>query len=191
MEFNLKTTIKAYPQLSTSLLENYVTKEELAAADYVNNSSLNSRLDNYVTEVPNPDPSIVYGRRKVNGIMTWVPISSGHMDKPFLYGMYDGSELNDITIKNLTYVNLEEGISTYLVEYVPSSSGYFWFCYPGTIIKVMAAGGLSYEVATTQQPTTVTYEVDGTIFEMNCYRTVEPLVAIPGIPWKFEITLGE
>ena len=192
MEMNLRTTLRAYPQLSQSMLANYVTKDELAAADYVNSSTLSSTLENYVTEVVNPDPSIVYGRREINGIMTWVPIESAKADQPFVYGMNQDDTVNETTIRSLTAVNIEGGTSTYLIEYHPTGTyaGYFWFCYPGRVTNVRAASGFSYDVPVTLQSNKVPYVVNNVTFQMNCYRT-EEIVSDPSLVYKFEVTLGD
>lgn len=53
MKMNLTTKLCAYPKVSSSILDNYVTKDEL-----------NDTLDNYVTEAP--VDSNVYGRKDKN-----------------------------------------------------------------------------------------------------------------------------
>ena len=189
MEINLRTTLKAYPQLSKSLLADYVTKEELAAADYVNNSTLDATLSNYVTEVVDPDPNTIYGRQEINGSMEWVsastPITS---DMPLLYGMTDSTEMNSTLIRTLSATVITGGASTCTVEYQPTESGYFWFCSPLVITEVKIRNG--FPVNLIEQAGTVSYtSASGVFYNMKCYRIADDIPAIPGVPLIFEITL--
>ena len=191
MEVNLNVTLNAYPKLSSTLLADYVTKEELEAKDYVDNDTLDTTLADYVKDVVDADPSVVYGRKEVNGVMTWVPITYiDDKDQPFCYGMTAGDTLTSEGLQTLQCVNLPRDISSYLVEYLPSTNGYFWFCSPRAITKVVAASGLSYEVTVTEQPGTISLIVEDKTYNMNCYKTTR-LAALPGVPYKFEIELGD
>lgn len=191
MEVNLNVTLNAYPRLSSTLLSDYVTKEELEAKEYIDNSALQVALEDYVKDVEDPEVGVVYGRMDVDGVMTWVPITYvDDKDQPFCYGMTTGDTLTSEGLQSLQRVIISKEISSYLVEYQPDDNGYFWFCTPRQVVKVMAASGLSYEVTVTKQQGTIALTVEDKTYNMNCYKTTR-LAALPGVPYKFEIELGD
>lgn len=192
MEMNLRTTLQAYPKLASSLLADYVTKEELAAKDYVNNSSLTETLSDYVTDVVGAEDSIIYGRQDVNGTMMWVPAASTEeVNQPLRYGMLQSTSMDAAKIHVLSKAILAPNTTTYTLEYQPSVNGYFWFCYPKEIRRVTSIGGFTYDLELIKQSSTVPYSEDSTTFNMKCYRTTDELVAIAGVPYRLEITIGE
>lgn len=94
---NLKTTLKAYPKLSPSVLSKYVTKEELDARDYVTHSQLSAILSGFVREIENPDPAAIYIRKLVDGNLVWVPIQDmpGVVNGVLCYGMTGSTTLTN------------------------------------------------------------------------------------------------
>ena len=189
MQFNLKTTINAFPKLSPNILNNYVTRDELKSEDYVKHAELSEILKSYVTEVENPDPSTIYGRK--NG--TWVPVVNvAEITRGVLcYGMVDSTELISDQLQTLTRFAYVDNVDEYLVEYQPKSNGYFWFACTTDILDVEANSGMLYKQDLIKsQDTAIEYMGKKLIFK--CYRTPR-LVALPGIPYKFRVrvALGE
>lgn len=185
MQFNLKTTLTAFPKLSPSILENYVTKDELDQKDYVSHTELSTILLDFVKEVETDGTSVVYGR--VKG--AWVPVvdipeqASGIM----CWGMINSDILSAEQLFNeLKRQNFLSGVNEYSVEDTPTSNGYFWFASTSPIKCVIADNGLKYKQNVVECPDVcITYKGENLTF--HCYRT-QKLVALPGVKYRFEIS---
>ena len=182
---NLKTTLRAYPKLSPSILSNYVTKDELG--DYVTHSELTDVLKGFVRKGINLDPSTIYGLK--NG--EWVPVLSVPEDmiNVLCYGMLPDNDMIDSPeIVQLNRLGLENGCYEYRIEYEPTRSGYFWFCSTAEIKEITADTGLQYRQPVIQQPDKVEVVMGGDKISFYCYRT-NKLVALPGVTCKFKVRL--
>ena len=186
MQFNLKTTLQAFPKLSPSILKDYVTKEELENENFVNHTELSTILSDFVKDVENGENGTIYGR--VNG--KWVPIFDvpSPIDGILCWGMIDSQTLNGQQIlSDLNRMTLVENVIEYSIEYQPTQSGYFWFASTVPITGVVANSGLSYQQILTDCPNiSVIYK--GNSLTFYCYRT-QKLVALPGIPYKFQVSI--
>ena len=187
---NLKTTLKAYPKLSPSILSNYVTKEELEAKDYVTHSQLSDILKGFVREIENPDPAAIYIRKLVDGELVWAPVHDipGVIDGVLCYGMTKTTTLDDAQLALLNRMELSYDVKEYMIEYAPTSNGYFWICSTKPVLKVEADNGLTYQVNTIEQDGVLHLTYEGEEFYFFCCRTTK-LAAIPGVAYKFKITL--
>ena len=207
MRVNLKTTLSAYSKVSPTILNdyakkeelnNYVTKSDLDAKDYVSHEELDNILENFIMDVDREsiekDPSLVYGRASVAGIMKWVPMAElpGTFAGVLCYGMTSNPDMTTEEVLDTSLLHREriiEEASEYLIEYQPKANGYFWFCYTdGEIDSIEVNNGISYVQNTYKQPETVSAVIDGQTFNFYCARTSK-LVAYEGIPYKFKITI--
>ena len=121
MQFNLKTTMKAFPKLSPSILESYVTKEQFDSKveTLVDYDSLNLILKDFVIDVETESTDIIYGRVKGQ----WVPV----VDIPeqvagiMCWGMLNSDTLDaDQLMKQLQRQNFLTGVNEYSVESTPT-----------------------------------------------------------------------
>lgn len=185
MQFNLKTTLTAFPKLTPSILKNYVTKDELDQKDYVTHTELSTILLDFVKEVETDGTSIIYGR--VKG--AWVPV----VDIPeqvtgiMCWGMLSSDTLSAEQLFNeLKRQNFLSGVNEYSVEDAPTSNSYFWFASTSPIKCVIADNGLKYKQNVVECPDVcITYKGEKLTF--HCYRT-QKLVALPGVKYRFEIS---
>ena len=194
MQLNLKTTLRAFPKLSPSILENYVSKEELEAKDYVNHTELKQSVTNitnmmsdFVKDVSDDDSGIIYGRQKgkwvpvininesTNGIICWGINSAPTITPEVLLSLH----------RQMTINNTDE----YLVEEAPSQNGYFWFASTSPIRYVTANNGLEFKQGLTDA-TTLIIQYNGSSVLFYCYRTPK-LVALPNVTYKFKINIGD
>lgn len=76
----------------------------------------------------------------------------------------------------------------YMIEYEPTANGYFWICSTKPVLKVEADNGLTYVVSTVEQDGALNLNYKGEEFYFFCCRTTK-LAAIPGVAYKFKITL--
>ena len=187
MQFNLKTTLKAYPKLSPSILENYVTKEQFDATveTLVDYDSLNTILQDFVTDVEVEGTNIIYGRVKGQ----WVPV----VDIPeqvagiVCWGMINSTTLNAQQLLELSRQNFLNGVNEYSVENTPTENGYFWFASTSPIKCIVADNGLTYRQPITEG-SNVTIEYKGQPLTFYCYRT-QKLVALPNTTYRFKVSV--
>ena len=186
MQFNLKTHVNAIAKISPSILKDYVTRDELISYQYVTHPELDEILKNFVREVENGDPSIVYGRQ--NG--KWVPIIKipEHVPGVLVFGMTNSEVLTAENLFNLTKQSYIDDIDEYLIEYQPSANGYFWFACTTDIVNVEANNGLVYEQSLIKS-SDVMLEYDGEPLMFKCYRT-KKLVALPNTKYKFRVRVA-
>lgn len=186
MQINLKTTLRAYPKVSPSILSNYVTKEDLESRHYIDPDMLNSVLQDFVKDVDINGDNIVFGR--IRG--QWVPVvdipqqASGIM----CWGMLSTPSLSaDQMMKCLSRQNFLVGVNEYSVEHTPTENGYFWFTSTTPIKQVIADSGLSYKQDVVEtNPVSIEYK--GQPLTFYCYRT-QKLVALPNTAYKFRIVV--
>ena len=182
---NLRTTLRAYPKVSPSILSNYVTRNELD--NYVTHSELENLLKGFVREGKDLDPATIYGMK--NG--QWVPVVSvpDDMLNVLCYGMLpDNNFIDSPELVELNRLGMSEGCYEYRIEYEPRRSGYFWFCSTSEIKEVTADMGLEYKQPLLQQPDKVDVIMGGDKISFYCYRT-NKLVALPGVTCKFKVRL--
>lgn len=188
MQFNLKTTLRAFPKLSPSILESYVTKEQFDAKveTLVDYDSLNLILKDFVTDVKTEGTDIIYGRVKGQ----WVPV----VDIPekiagiMCWGMLNSTTLDaDQLMKQLQRQNFLAGVNEYSVECTPTENSYFWFASTTPIKYIIADNGLSYKQPVTEG-SQITIEYKGQPLTFYSYRT-QKLVALPGTTYKFRVSV--
>ena len=188
MQFNLKTTMKAFPKLSPSILESYVTKEQFDSKveTLVDYDSLNLILKDFVTDVETEGTDIIYGRVKgqwvpvvdipeqIAGIMCWGILNSDTLDAEQL-------------MKQLQRQNFLAGVNEYSVESTPTENGYFWFASTSPIKFIIADNGLMYKQPVTEG-SQITIEYKGKPLTFYSYRT-QKLVALPGTTYRFRVSV--
>lgn len=188
MVSNLKTTLKAYPKLSPSILESYVTKEQLNAAveNLVDYDSLNLILKDFVIDVETEGTDVIYGRVKGQ----WIPV----MDIPeqvagiMCWGMLSSPTLDaEQLMKELQRQNFLAGVNEYSVEATPSENSYFWFAATSPIKFITADNGLMYRQPVTEG-SKITIEYKGQPLTFYSYRT-QKLVALPGTTYRFRVSV--
>lgn len=195
MDMRLKTTLRTYPKVSESILNDvlvdYVTKDELEAKDYVTHSELSNILKDFVREVENPDAAIIYGRKMVNGVMTWVSIDElpEVINDIVCFGVVDSSEIKGENILALNRMGLDPTIFEYNIQYNPVASGYMWFCSTTPIADIRADNGLDYSVKLVEQEDKITVMINEHKMRFTCYRTADKIVALPGVTYKFKIKI--
>lgn len=195
MDMRLKTTLRAYPKVSESILDDvlsdYVTKDELQAKDYVTHSELSNILKDFVKEVENPDPATIYGRKMVNGIMTWVPIDElpEVINDIICFGVINSSEIKGENILALNRIGLDPTIFEYNIQYNPVATGYMWFCSTTPITDIRADNGLDYSVKLVEQENKIDVMINEHKMKFICYRTADKIVALPGITYNFKIKI--
>ena len=154
--FNLKTTLTAYPKLSSSILKDYVTKEEL-----------DTTLQNYVEEAPvdsNP-----YARKDEQ----WVELNKLTLlnDISLAYGVSNLVELQKLSdTESFDKVVLDKHTSSYNLTYNQQSSGYFWIVCNRKISNILWMGMVADYI---EQPTKL---LDSNDFPVYCYRIVDALI---------------
>ena len=187
MYFNLKTSLKAYPKISPSILENYVTKDELSQKDYVNHTDLNTILADFVRDVEVENDGIIYGRQKGK----WVPVVAIKEQENGIicWGMNTSQTLTADGLMALNRQIAIKDVNEYLVEYIPTVNSYYWFASTIPIRGVIANNGLEY-LQPIIESTPITIEYNGSPLLFYCYRTPK-LVALPGVTYKFKINLGD
>lgn len=196
MQFNLKTTLNAYPKLTPSILSNYVTKTELEEKDYVDSTELATvinELDNkfllaikdFVKDVEVDGDNIVYGRVKGK----WVPVFDIPQESSGIicWGMLNSKTLSAEQMMKLHRQNYLDRVNEYSVEDAPTENGYFWFTSTLPIQSIMADNGLSYKQSIVEEPQ-VSIDYLGEKLSFYCYRT-QKLVALPGITYKFTVSV--
>ena len=196
MQFNLKTTLNAYPKLTPSILSNYVTKTELEEKDYVDSTELATAMNeldskflfaikDFVKDVEVDGDSIVYGRVKGK----WVPVFDIPQESRGIicWGMLNSQTLSAEQMMKLHRQNYLDGVNEYSVDDVPSENGYFWFASTLPIQSIMADSGLSYKQSVVEE-SQVSIDYLGEKLSFHCYRT-QKLVALPGITYKFTVSV--
>ena len=186
MIMNLKTTLNAYPKLSPSILESYVTKDELEAKNYVDYDSLNLIIADFVREVESNDINTIYGRVKGQ----WVPV----VDIPeqvagvMCWGMLNSATLDAEQMLTLSRQNFLSGVNEYSVECTPTENSYFWFTSTSPIKYIVADNGLAYKQPVVEG-SKITIEYKGQPLTFYSYRT-QKLVALPNTTYKFRISVN-
>lgn len=196
MQFNLKTTLNAYPKLTPSILSNYVTKTELEEKDYVDSTKLSTAINeldskfllaikDFVKDVEVEGDNIVYGRIKGK----WVPVFDIPQESSGIicWGMLNSKTLSAEQMMKLHRQNYLDGVNEYSVDDVPSENGYFWFASTLPIQSIMADSGLSYKQSVVEEAQ-VSIDYLGEKLSFHCYRT-QKLVALPGITYKFTVSV--
>ena len=196
MQFNLKTTLNAYPKLTPSILSNYVTKTELEEKDYVDSTELSTAINelnskflfaikDFVKDVEVEGDNIVYGRVKGK----WVPVFDIPQESKGIicWGMLNSKTLSAEQMMKLHRQNYLDGVNEYSVDDVPSENGYFWFASTLQIQSIMADSGLSYKQSVVEE-SQVSIDYLGEKLSFHCYRT-QKLVALPGITYKFTVSV--
>ena len=187
MIMNLKTTLNAYPKLSPSILENYITKEQFDATveTLVDYDSLNTILKDFVTDVEVEGTNVIYGRVKGQ----WIPV----VDIPeqvagiICWGMLNSSTLDAQQLLNLSRQNFLSGVNEYSVESTPTENSYFWFASTSPIKYIVADNGLAYKQPVTEG-SNITIEYKGQPLTFYCYRT-QKLVALPNTTYRFKVSV--
>ena len=196
MQFNLKTTLNAYPKLTPSILSNYVTKTELEEKDYVDSTELATAINeldskfllaikDFVKDVEVEGNNIVYGRIKGK----WVPVFDIPQESSGIicWGMLNSKTLSAEQMMKLHRQNYLDRVNEYSVEDTPTENGYFWFASTLPIQSIMADNGLSYKQSVVEEPQ-VSIDYLGEKLSFYCYRT-QKLVALPGITYKFTVSV--
>lgn len=156
MQFNLNTTINAFPQISPSILENYVTKNELSTT-----------LDNYVEEAP--ANSSIYARQDEQ----WVELNKQCIlsNITLSYGYSNLVEIQQLSdISSLESVVVDKEVTSYNLSYYQQSAGYFWIVSTRKISNIMWMGMIADYV---EQPANPTND-EG--LPLYCYRIVDKLI---------------
>ena len=187
MQFNLKTTLKAFSKLSPSILENYVTKEQFDATveTLVDYDSLNIILQDFVTDVEIEGTDTIYGRVKGQ----WIPV----VDIPeqvagiICWGIINSATLDAQQLLGLSRQNFLNGVNEYSVENTPTENGYFWFASTSPIKCIVADNGLMYKQPVTES-SNITIEYKGQPLTFYCYRT-QKLVALPNTTYRFKVSV--
>ena len=188
MQFNLKTTMKAFPKLSPSILESYVTKEQFDSKveTLVDYDSLNFILKDFVTDVETEGTDVIYGRVKGQ----WIPV----VDIPeqvagiMCWGILNSETLDaDQLVKQLQRQNFLAGVNEYSVESTPTENGYFWFASTSPIKFITADNGLIYRQPVTEG-SQIAIEYKGKPLTFYSYRT-QKLVALPGTTYRFRVSV--
>lgn len=185
MQMNLKTTLKAFPKLSPSILENYVTKTELEEKQYIDSDILSNTLLSYVREVDNGDPSTIYGRQDGK----WVPVvempesTSGIL----CWGMLDSPFVNDMNFLKLHRKCFINGVEEYRVEDRSDENGFFYFISTSPILQVMSDSNLCYKQPLVELPA-LCIDYMGKHLNFFCYRTTK-LIASPDSPYRFKVQI--
>lgn len=167
---NLKTTLNAYPKLSPSILQDYVTKEDLT-----------STLENYVEEAP--VDSKPYARRDE----TWVPVkeSALSVERTIFYGSNSDLQLdNENEILSLQHKDtLPADAKSYIVNYNQLENGYMWIVCTEPISSIVwGATGMVAEYV--QQEAVITSTTSDVHY--YCYRITDILVPNQ---WVFLVNL--
>lgn len=196
MQFNLKTTLNAYPKLTPSILSNYVTKTELEEKDYVDSTELATAINeldskfllaikDFVKDVEVEGDNIVYGRIKGK----WVPVFDIPQESSGIicWGMLNSKTLSAEQMMKLHRQNYLDRVNEYSVEDTPTENGYFWFASTLPIQSIMADNGLSYKQSVVEEPQ-VSIDYLGEKLSFYCYRT-QKLVALPGMIYKFMVSV--
>lgn len=196
MQFNLKTTLNAYPKLTPSILSNYVTKTELEEKDYVDSTELATVINeldskfllaikDFVKDVEVDGDNIVYGRVKGK----WVPVFDIPQESSGIicWGMLNSKTLSAEQMMKLHRQNYLDRVNEYTVEDATTENGYFWFTSTLPIQSIMADNGLSYKQSIVEEPQ-VSIDYLGEKLSFYCYRT-QKLVALPGITYKFMVSV--
>lgn len=167
---NLKTTLNAYPKLSPSILQDYVTKEDLT-----------STLENYVEEAP--VDSKPYARRDE----TWVPVkeSALSVERTIFYGSNSDLQLdNENEILSLQHKDtLPADAKSYIVNYNQSENGYMWIVCTEPISSIVW-GAMGMIADYVQQEAVITSTTSDVHY--YCYRIADMLVPNQ---WVFLVNL--
>ena len=156
MQFNLNTTINAFPQISPSILSNYVTQNQLSTT-----------LNNYVEEAPND--SSVYGRQNKQ----WVELNEQCVlnNITLSFGYNDLVEIQQLSdISSLESVTLDKNTTSYNLTYNQQSSGYFWIVSTRKILNIMWMNMLADYV---EQPSNL---ITNNGLPLYCYRMANMLI---------------
>lgn len=137
---NLKTTLKAYPKLSPSILNDYVTKDSLDTTleDYTTKEFLGTTLDNYVEEAPVDNKP--YARKDES----WVPIKDEALSvaKTIFYGSNKELQLDNeseiLELQNKITLVAEE--KSYVINYNQTEEGYLWIVCTDPISSIALGG---------------------------------------------------
>lgn len=177
---NLKTTLTAYPKLSSSLLKDYATKDELRTE--IENTRADI-IENYVPEVSDRESDKVYARNGKD--RKWVEVKDSAVIKDtFIY--FGSNNLNKITsfdqIKSLTQDKCSYEEKTYTITYNQTSPGRFWICTTTPILYIQWG---SFAAWTGYSRQTVDIIEDGTIY--YCYYSDE--IFTENI-WEFKLTFN-
>ena len=191
---NLKTTLRAYPRLSSSMIGNFATKSELDM--YLTKSEFTSRISKFIKEVDNPVEGLIYGR--CNG--AWVPVSE--IKKPIkgalCYGYFyetddaDPMTLTDEEFNSLARCELSNGVYDYKLSITSDRDDFVWLWFCSTM-KIVDVKDISYPDA----PVPVEFNNCGTKVVVmdeqevvfNTYNVGS--AAFEGVPMDFMITLEE
>ncbi len=192
MHVDLKTTISAYLAAAPIALDNYYTKDEVYSK-----KEIDLKLEEFVREVPDGDPAIIYGRQ--NG--EWVPIikTPENINGMLIYGFSTSETLDEEALLKIPgRQGLIDGVKEYLIESKPSVNSYLWFCCTQKIIDeedpshiysgIQANNGLNYPQEVYPQPEKVSLVVTGKTLEFYCYRTPK-LAALPGVVYKYKVKI--
>lgn len=141
---NLKTTLTAYPKLSSSLLSNYVTKDELdneLGSNYLTKTQIR---DMYVPEVEDVDSDNVYARNGKD--RKWVQLrkESVATDIEVYFGANTQTQMDSVEeIKALQeHVTINKDEKTFMLEYLQQSNGILWICTTRPVRAIQWSGYL-------------------------------------------------
>lgn len=170
---NLKTTLKAYPKLSPSILNDYVTKDSLDTTleDYTTKEFLGTTLDNYVEEAPVDNKP--YARKDES----WVPIKDEALfvAKTIFYGSNKELQLDNeaeiLELQNKITLVAEE--KSYVINYNQTEEGYLWIVCTDPISSI-TLGTMGVMADYEQQIAVI--ESDNSDAKYYCYRIRDMLI---------------
>lgn len=113
---NLRSKLKAYPKIGSSILDNYYTKEET-------DNLVNSQLEDYVREIDNPVEGVIYGRSNVEGNIDWVSLFGLEV-----FCKIDNHAGNDFpSAQDLdSFTPIDTNTMKYKTMLQPGDKGYLW-----------------------------------------------------------------
>jgi hypothetical protein len=193
---NLKTTLRAYPRLSSSMIGNFATKSELDS--FVTKTEFYNTISQFVKQIENPIQGIVYAR--ANG--QWVPVAE--METPITgalcYGYVlenhdaDPGTLTEEEFNSLNRTELSDS-TEYLVSITPEINEkgyvYLYFCCTSKISKVLDISfpDAPVDIELTNCGTRTVVVDNDKELELNCYSV--PSMAFPGATMEFKIIIEE
>lgn len=174
MQMNLKTTLRAFPKVSPSILQDYVTKDDLnnQLENYPTSEELTSTLENYVTEAPADNN--VYGRENKD----WVQLEQDvkKVSKQLYFGESAENQLDsEQEILNLPgSATIDANASTYLLNYDQFSQGYMWIVCTSPL-KSIIWGTMGLVADYIEQQAKITGDCASDNITYYCYRIREEL----------------
>ena len=175
---NLKTTLSAYPKLSSSILKDYATREELLTQ--INDTK--QYVDtNYVPEVADKTSNKAYARNGKE--RKWVELKESALlsDIIIYFGSNDLDELiSPDQIQDLNFGMCSYKDTTYTITYDQKETGRLWICTTAPLDHI-SWGPFATWTGYTKQPANIEY--NDKIF--YCYKSDDLLTENV---WEFRLT---